>query len=224
MSLRARTRIQCFSLVVIDVMLFTGHGISVGDLGDRLGVNLTLLLTAMAFKWVLNEGIPNVPYLTLMEVYVICSFAVLFTQGICFWFLADAFNYRCGEDEEDSFYRDWITGTKMSHDNSTETKAVLSVTCENVHVADRIVFFLELCIFIWKNTWFLYRAYHNSQAHVKLETGFYDLSRLVEYRGEYLNFEGDETQLALDSREDQSGSGRQGSSVYVVHDEKRQSA
>ena len=30
----------CFSLFVIDVMVFTAHGIPIDELGDRLSVNL----------------------------------------------------------------------------------------------------------------------------------------------------------------------------------------
>jgi hypothetical protein len=58
---------MCFSLFVIDVMVFAAHGIPMGDLADRMSVNLTLLLTAMAFKWVLSDQLPPVPYLTTME-------------------------------------------------------------------------------------------------------------------------------------------------------------
>ena len=31
----------------------------------------------MAFKWVLKEGTPNVPYLTVMEKYVVATYAML---------------------------------------------------------------------------------------------------------------------------------------------------
>jgi hypothetical protein len=213
---------MCFSLFVIDVMVFTGHGMELGGLGDRLGVNLTLLLTAMAFKWVLNEGTPNVPYLTLMEVYVICSFAALFFQGVAFWFIADAYNYRCGEDEDDAFYKDWITGVEKAFDNSTDSKAVLALSCSTVHVADRVVLFLEVAVFMLKNLWFVYKACKNSHKHIKHETGFYDLSRLKEYRGEHLEFEGDETQLVAAERERKTISvvteGKQGTSAYISRD------
>jgi hypothetical protein len=51
---------MCFSLFVIDCLVFSAHGIPIDDLGGRLGVNLTLLLTAMAFKWVLSDKLPDV--------------------------------------------------------------------------------------------------------------------------------------------------------------------
>jgi hypothetical protein len=44
-------------------------------------ITLTLLLTAMAFKWVLKEGTPNVPYLTVMEKYVVATYAMLMVRN-----------------------------------------------------------------------------------------------------------------------------------------------
>ena len=103
---------MCFSLFVIDVMVFAAHGIPMEDLADRLSVNLTLLLTAMAFKWVLSDTLPPVPYLTTMEIYVIATFACLWLQGIAFWFLADLYNYRCDDQ------KDYWTGENITHSAS----------------------------------------------------------------------------------------------------------
>ena len=88
---------MCFCLLVIDCMVFTAHGIHRGELGDRLGINLTLLLTAMAFKWVLSDALPSTPYLTDMEKYVIMTFAMLFLQGMCFWFVSGVASVLCPE-------------------------------------------------------------------------------------------------------------------------------
>ena len=76
---------MCFSLFVIDCLVFSAHGIPINSLEDRMGVNLSLLLTAMAFKWVLSDKLPDVPYLTTMEKYVIMTFMMLFFQGMLFW-------------------------------------------------------------------------------------------------------------------------------------------
>ena len=70
-----------FALLVVDVMVFTAHGVPIPSLADRLSVNLTLLLTAMAFKFVLAEALPPTPYLTTMEKYVLFTFSMLFFQG-----------------------------------------------------------------------------------------------------------------------------------------------
>jgi hypothetical protein len=67
----------CFSLFVIDCLVFTGHGIPIGNLSDRLSVNLTLLLTTMAFKWYLNESLPNVP----------CAFLFVYQCPVCVFVL-----------------------------------------------------------------------------------------------------------------------------------------
>ena len=143
-----------FSLFVIDVMVFTAHGIPIEDLADRLSVNLTLLLTAMAFKWVLNDGTPNVPYLTTMECYVVLTFSMLFFQGVAFWFLSDAYNYRCGADEhtgQEASYIDWWSG-------ANETSQIIwEMDCEHIHYLDRGILFLEILLWILKNAWFFWQ-------------------------------------------------------------------
>jgi hypothetical protein len=171
---------MCFSLLVIDVMIFTAHGLHISELGDRLSINLTLLLTAMAFKWVLADTLPPTPYLTTMEIYVVQTFAILFFQGVAFWLLSDAFNYRCGSgtgQEEVSI--DWITGA-VKHPNVTDVTA--DISCESVHVLDRVVLFLELAAFFAKNLWFAYHIATNRQSEVAKQTHFMNLGRLKEYQ------------------------------------------
>ena len=53
-------------------------GIHKEDLADRLSVTLTLMLSAIAFKFVLIQTIPAVSYLTLLDRYIILSFSWLF--------------------------------------------------------------------------------------------------------------------------------------------------
>jgi len=55
-------------------------GIHKEDLADRLSVTLTLMLSAIAFKFVLIQTIPVVSYLTLLDRYVILSFSWLFVS------------------------------------------------------------------------------------------------------------------------------------------------
>lgn len=50
---------------------------SMDDIGDRIETNLTLLLTAVAYKYIVNSFLPPTPYLTLLDIYVICCFLVL---------------------------------------------------------------------------------------------------------------------------------------------------
>ena len=50
-------------IFVVDLLSLTAYGIPLYDLSDRLQMNVTMLLTAIAFKQVANEAMPNVPYL-----------------------------------------------------------------------------------------------------------------------------------------------------------------
>jgi len=140
-----------FCMFVIDCLTFTAHGIPIADLGDRLGVNLTLLLTTMAFKWYLNDALPNIPYLTVMEKYVVASFSQFLVQGIFFWILAEASNYRCADGGK---YLDYLSGEERLFSNGTDTRLI---TCTGVHYADRLVLLLLMIILVAKNGWFLWK-------------------------------------------------------------------
>ena len=174
---------MCFSLFVIDVMVFAAHGIPMADLADRLSVNLTLLLTAMAFKWVLSDQLPPVPYLTTMEIYVIATFACLWLQGLAFWFLADMYNYRC-EGKIDYW-------TAEAFANKTVTG--LDATCELLQQVDRSVLMVEVAALVGKNVWFLYRVAVNRKAKVMKETHYQNLGILKEFSmAKDMRFIGDE--------------------------------
>eukprot|EP01106_Pelomyxa_sp_JSP_P005401 TRINITY_DN18559_c0_g1_i1.p1 TRINITY_DN18559_c0_g1~~TRINITY_DN18559_c0_g1_i1.p1 ORF type:complete len:123 (-),score=9.10 TRINITY_DN18559_c0_g1_i1:34-402(-) len=45
---------------------------------DRFGLNLTLVLTAVTFKYVISSYLPKTTYLTLLDSYVIIGFTELF--------------------------------------------------------------------------------------------------------------------------------------------------
>ena len=50
----------------------------VNDLSDRFGHVVTLILTAVAFQFVVSTELPKLPYLTLLDEYIIMSFIFLF--------------------------------------------------------------------------------------------------------------------------------------------------
>tara|TARA_B110001452_G_scaffold217882_1_gene189523 strand:- start:134 stop:1327 length:1194 start_codon:yes stop_codon:yes gene_type:complete len=62
---------------IITSICFTAFGIPLVDLGDRLSVCLTMLLTAVAFKIVLGDALPKVSYQTVMDVYLNGSFGCM---------------------------------------------------------------------------------------------------------------------------------------------------
>ena len=45
--------------------------------GDRLSVSLTLMLTAVAYKFIVAASLPQISYLTLLDAYLICCFALI---------------------------------------------------------------------------------------------------------------------------------------------------
>ena len=158
--------------------------------------SLTLLLTAMAFKWVLKESTPNVPYLTVMEKYVVATYAMLLVQGLAFWMLADAYNFEgCGEYDYSRI--DWVLGSKKNSSTALSEVQMLNhdQTCEQIHFADRCVLLLELLCFITKNIWFLYRLLLNRKSELVKEKNFTDLSYLKEYMGKHMKFVGEEEQI-----------------------------
>ena len=54
------SEIRAHSVQVITAICFTIFGIEMTALGDRLGVCLTMLLTAVAFRIVLGDSLPKV--------------------------------------------------------------------------------------------------------------------------------------------------------------------
>jgi len=52
------------------------------DIGNRLGIFTTLFLTAIAFQYVVNEKLPNIPYLTKMDRLVSGCYSLLLLTGV----------------------------------------------------------------------------------------------------------------------------------------------
>lgn len=58
--------------------------LAVDALGDRLSTILTLLLTAVAFKYVISSALPKVPYNTLMDYFILAStVSLVLTAFLC---------------------------------------------------------------------------------------------------------------------------------------------
>ena len=62
-------------MLLITAMTFSSFLFAPDDLGDRLQIILTLLLTSVAFKYVTIQSLPKVSYLTFLDKYVLgCMF------------------------------------------------------------------------------------------------------------------------------------------------------
>lgn len=75
--------VPMFLFVQMSVMSFC---LAYKDASDRLGVSLTLVLTAAAYKFVVSNMLPAIPYLTLLDKYVMmCSLwlvLIVFENGL----------------------------------------------------------------------------------------------------------------------------------------------
>ena len=56
---------------LIIALSFTSLTVDYKETGDRLNVTMILLLTTIAFKFAMSEILPNVPYLTFLDKYII---------------------------------------------------------------------------------------------------------------------------------------------------------
>lgn len=59
--------IMCF----ITILTFSSFAVKADSVGDRIQITLTLLLTSVAFKYYVQQFVPTVSYLTLMDKYVL---------------------------------------------------------------------------------------------------------------------------------------------------------
>lgn len=66
---------------LLSLLVFTSFAIERQDLADRLSVTLTLVLTSVAFKYMVSQELPRISYLTLLDVYVLVSFTFLALVG-----------------------------------------------------------------------------------------------------------------------------------------------
>jgi len=73
--------VPLFGVMLLSFGVFV---VDMEELGDRLALVITNMLTLVAIKWVLEAKLPSVPYLTLADQYVLACFLLLLIQGaIC---------------------------------------------------------------------------------------------------------------------------------------------
>merc|ERR1739848_80717 len=67
----------CLFMSLISLCALTMFGMKTDEVGGRLQHGFTLLLTAVAFQFVVSQSLPNIPYLTVLDKYVICIFCYM---------------------------------------------------------------------------------------------------------------------------------------------------
>mmetsp|Transcript_49889 Transcript_49889/g.83081 ORF Transcript_49889/g.83081 Transcript_49889/m.83081 type:complete len:422 (+) Transcript_49889:30-1295(+) len=81
-------KLVVFVFILTACALLTFSMDPVHDLPDRYAFMVTLLLTAVAFQFVVTSEMPNLPYLTLLDQYILVSFLFLAWVLVCCCVLA----------------------------------------------------------------------------------------------------------------------------------------
>jgi len=80
-SVERRVQYYWWNIILILFLLvmisFTTVALSPSNIGDRQGFTLTLILTAVAYKYVIAQQLPKVNYLTTLDKYVVISFLII---------------------------------------------------------------------------------------------------------------------------------------------------
>ena len=69
-------------MCLITALTFSAFSVKVDSVGDRIQITLTLLLTSVAFKYYVQQFVPTVSYLTLMDKYLLCCMVFQFAMAI----------------------------------------------------------------------------------------------------------------------------------------------
>jgi len=66
----------------ISALAFTSYTVEASNPGERIQISLTLFLTSVALKYVVNSFVPQVPYPTLLDKFIICCMAFQFLVAV----------------------------------------------------------------------------------------------------------------------------------------------
>jgi len=88
-------------MAVICFICFFAFAIPSEELGDRLSVVLTMVLTAVAFKLVIGDALPKVAYSTVMDVYLNALFVIMVVVAIENFFVNVLFRAKAVPEDVD---------------------------------------------------------------------------------------------------------------------------
>lgn len=117
-------------LCVLSTFSLTSYSIPLNNFADRCSITVTMLLTLVAFLLVVKENTPVVPYLTLLDQYVMACFSVLLLiwgqQAVCAAFT----EHWTDDDPENAYARPRITNSQpWSMDSTLVFEKSVSLFC-----------------------------------------------------------------------------------------------
>lgn len=69
-------------MCLITALTFTSFAVKADSVGDRIQITLTLLLTSVAFKYYVQQFVPNVSYLTFLDKYILSGMIFQFLMAV----------------------------------------------------------------------------------------------------------------------------------------------
>jgi len=71
-------------MCILNLMCIAAFGVEVPDIADRLSVTMTMMLTAVAFKFIVGDQLPKVSYNTYLDFYLLYTMFFMFLVSIYF--------------------------------------------------------------------------------------------------------------------------------------------
>jgi hypothetical protein len=72
----------CSVQIMLAILCMSSFALPPDDLGDQISIIITLMLTSVAFKFVIADALPKVTYSTLMDSFILMNMAFLFTTAV----------------------------------------------------------------------------------------------------------------------------------------------
>ncbi|KAJ8313408.1 hypothetical protein KUTeg_009036, partial [Tegillarca granosa] len=70
-------------MTFISLLSFSTFAVSRALTQNRLQLSMTLMLTSVAVRFVANQNLPKISYLTYMDIFIL--YCIAFTFGVCMW-------------------------------------------------------------------------------------------------------------------------------------------
>jgi hypothetical protein len=103
MYIRRRPAYYFFNVFLIMFLIvgcsFATYVISPSDSGTRMNFDITLLLTAVAYKFALASKLPEIPYLTYLDIYILLCLFIL-TSSVLFHYIIGILAKKGNDSEE----------------------------------------------------------------------------------------------------------------------------
>jgi hypothetical protein len=126
-------------ILLLSLMAFAVFFFEVSELGDRLSVALTLVLTSVAFKFVVAADLPKISYNTLLDDYILGNFmflAVIVLENVIVHYIGrHTADYDGGGEDNDAEESDESSSSSSANQVDSASWKVLAVAFAMLNLA-----------------------------------------------------------------------------------------